>query len=188
MKNMTERLVVGGVALLAGLLIGWMIRGVATYNTASNISTAYDDWRIACPAANIKQAHCEAVTEVTDPSTDQPLARVTITTDQNNKAIMGFTMPSGVALEAGMGVQIGKDPIKVYQYDTCNASGCIAMTPFDGKFATALKNADNTRVMFATLDGKPVGAPISMKGYDAAFRAYKSAEAKRASWFWRLWS
>ena len=27
-----ERLIVGGVALLVGLLLGWMVRGVATYN------------------------------------------------------------------------------------------------------------------------------------------------------------
>ncbi len=33
MKNQTERLVVGGVALLVGLLLGWTVRGVGTYNT-----------------------------------------------------------------------------------------------------------------------------------------------------------
>ena len=42
------------------------------------------------------------------------MARITITTDKDNKQMMGFTLPLGVALEAGMGLQIGKDPVKVY--------------------------------------------------------------------------
>jgi invasion protein IalB len=185
---MTERLVLGGAALLVGLLAGWMIRGVASYNPEANLSVAYDDWRVACPPASIKQAHCELVSDAVDPTTQNPLARVTVTLDQHDKPIIGFTMPSGVALEAGMGVQIGKDPLKVYQYNTCNTGGCIAMTPFDDKFSDAFKNADNTRVMFATLEGRPVGAPLSMKGYGTALKAYRHAEAERNSWFWRLWS
>ena len=42
--------------------------------------------------------------------------------------------------------------------------------------------------MFAGLDGKPVAMPMSFKGYSDAVRAWQSAEAKRNSWFWRLWS
>jgi len=185
-----ERVIVGGVALLVGLLVGWMVRGVTTYNVHATEVSTYDDWRVACPSAEIKDSACEVTTDLLDKS--QPnspvLARATITTDKDGKQIMGFTLPLGVALEAGMGMRIGKDPVKVIQYRTCNTVGCIATTPFDANLSNQLKGTDDVAVLFAGLDGKPVSVPFSFKGYQTSLSAWKSAESKRHSWFWRLWS
>jgi invasion protein IalB len=185
-----ERVIVGVVALLVGLLLGWMARGVATYNIHAAQVATYDDWRVACPSADMKDAACEMSTDLIDKS--QPngsvLARATITTDKDGKQIMGFTLPFGVALEAGMGMRVGKDPVKVIQYRTCNTVGCIATTPFDGSLSNSLKGTDDAAVLFAGLDGKPVSVPFSFKGYQTSLSAWKSAENKRHSWFWRLWS
>jgi invasion protein IalB len=187
MSKMTERLVVGGVALVIGLLLGWMIRGPVTYNMATQTITAYQDWRTACPAANQKNAPCEMIEDILDPKSKGTVARIAITRD-GKKQMIGFTLPFGVALEAGIGLRIGKDPVKVYQYRTCNQIGCIVATEFDDKLAAQLKATPEVQLMFAGLDGKPVAVPVSLKGYNEAHRAYASAESKRASWFWRLWS
>ena len=186
----TERLIVGGVALLVGLILGWMVRGVSTYNTHAASIATYDDWRVACPASDTKDASCELSTDVVDRAQPgaNPVARTTITTDKDGKTVLGFTLPYGVALEAGMGLRIGKDPVKVYPYRTCNTVGCIAVTPFDAALATSLKGADDAAVMFAGLDGKPVSVPMSFKGYSKSYSAWKAAESRRHSWFWRLWS
>ena len=85
------------------------------------------------------------------------------------------------------GQKIGADPVKVYPYRTCNSVGCIATAEFDDKTVGALKGASDAQVMFATLDGKPIAEPVSFKGYKKAYSAWRSAEAKRHSWFWRLW-
>ena len=185
-----ERVVVGVVALLVGLLLGWMGRGLATYNVHAAQVATYDDWRLACPSADMKEAACEISTDLIDKS--QPngsvLARATITTDRDGKQIMGFTLPFGVALEAGMGMRIGKDPVKVIPYRTCNTVGCIATTPFDTALSNSLKGTDDAAVLFAGLDGKPVSVPFSFKGYQTSLSAWKNAEDRRHSWFWRLWS
>ena len=185
-----ERLIVGGVALLIGLLAGWMVRGVATYNVHTASVATYDDWRVACPAAETKDVNCELSTDVMDKSQATPnaVARAGITTTKDGKQMLNFMLPYGVALEAGMGLRIGKDPVKVYQYRTCNSIGCLAETPFDAPLATALNGADDASVMFAGLDGKPVSVPMSFKGYKQSLSAWKSADQKRRSWFWRLWS
>src|SRR5689334_15943470 len=157
---MKTQLIVGAAALLVGLLLGWMVRGVATYNVHQASIASYDDWRVACPesAADNKDAHCEVSTDVVDKSQGNPntVGRVTITKDKDGKAMMGVVLHYGVALEAGMGLKIGKDPVKVYQYRTCNAIGCIVTTPFDDKLADSLKGADDVALMFAGLDGKAV--------------------------------
>jgi invasion protein IalB len=193
-----ERLIIGGAALLVGLLLGWMVRGVTTYNTHQASIATYDDWRVACPAADLgadnkeaaAAAHCELSTDVIDKSQGTPnaVARATITIDKDNKQMIGFVLPFGVALEAGMGLKIGKDPVKVYQYRTCNSVGCIVTAPFDDKLAASLKGTDDAAVMFAGLDGKPVSVPISFKGYQQSMSSWKGLEARRNSWFWRLWS
>ena len=188
MKTQTERLVVGGVALLLGLLIGWMVRGVATYNSKAAQVAVYDDWRVTCPPAETKDGNCELTTDIIDPTQQNPLARATITTDKDGSRLIGFTLPYGVALEAGMGLQLGKDPVKVYPYRTCNTVGCIATTPFNAALENSLKAQPDARVMFAGLDGKPVAVPMSFKGYNTAFRAWRGSDARRHSWFWRLWS
>ncbi len=191
-----ERLTVGvGVgALLIGLLAGWMVRGVTTYNIHAAEVATYDDWRVACPAADAKDTSCEMSSDLVD--RNQPganaLARLSIAADKDGKQIVGFTLPFGVALEAGMGLRLGKEPVKVYQYRTCNQVGCIATTAFDDNLKsalnTALKNGDDASVMFAGLDGKPVAVPVSFKGYQKSLGAWRAAEGRRHSWFWRLWS
>jgi len=190
-----ERLIIGGAALLVGLLLGWMVRGVATYNVHQASIATYDDWRVACPAAEVtaeqkEVAHCELSTDVIDKSQGTPnaIARATITTDKDGKQMIGFVLPYGVALEAGMGLKVGKDPVKVYQYRTCNSIGCIVTAQFDDKLASSLKGTDDASVMFAGLDGKPVSVPMSFKGYQQSMSAWKGSEARRSSWFWRLWS
>jgi invasion protein IalB len=190
-----ERLIVGGVALLVGLLLGWMVRGAATYNVHAASIAGYDDWRVACPAAQAgpndpKDISCELSTDVVDKAqaNGSVLARVSITTEKDGKKTIGFILPFGVALEAGMGLRIGKDPVKVYQYRTCNTAGCIVTTPFDDALATALKNTDDAAVMVAGLDGKAVSAPMSFKGYKTSMAAWRAGDARRKSWFWRLWS
>jgi invasion protein IalB len=187
-----ERLTVGvGVgALLLGLLAGWMVRGVATYNTHAAEVASYEDWRVACPAADAKEASCEMSTDLVD--RNQPgataMARMSLATDKDGTQVVGFTLPFGVALEAGMGLRLGKEPVKVYPYRTCNQVGCIAVTPFDDNLKTALNNADDAAVMFAGLDGKPVAVPVSFKGYQKSLSAWHAADQRRHSWFWRLWS
>jgi invasion protein IalB len=187
-----ERLSIGvGIgALLVGLLAGWMVRGVATYNVHQASIAAYDDWRVACPASETKDTNCELSTDVVDKSQGTPnaVARATITTDKDGKQLLGFVLPYGVALEAGMGLKIGKDPVKIIQYRTCNTVGCIATTAFDDTLANSLKGTDDASVMFAGLDGKPVSVPMSFKGYQQSLAVWKSSDARRKSWFWRLWS
>jgi len=185
-----ERLIVGGVALLVGLLAGWMVRGVTTYNIHAASLATYDDWRVTCPAAETPDINCELSSDVVDKSqgNSNVLARVTIATEKDGKQSMVFILPFGVSLEAGMGLRIGKDPVKVYQYRTCNTVGCIATTPFDPALASALKGADDAAVMVAGLDGKAVSVPMSFKGYQKSLAAWKGGDARRKIWFWRLWS
>ena len=188
MKNLTERLVVGGVALLVGLILGWMVRGVSSYSADSAVVTPLDDWRVACPAASAKDASCEVSSDIVDKQQGSPIARISITNDKDGAKMIGFVLPHGVALEAGMGLRIGKDPVKIFPYRTCNTVGCLATAPFDDKLASSLKANTEVAILFATLEGKPIAEAVSMKGFSKSYALWRSSDSKRHSWFWRLWS
>jgi invasion protein IalB len=187
MNKMTERLAIGGVALLVGLLIGWAVRGVATYNSKMESVAMYQDWRTACPPADAKEQNCQMIEEVLDTRSQQPVVRIAIGTDKGKQEMI-FTVPLGLALQPGMGLILGKDPVRTFGYRTCNNVGCIAVLPLDDKTVTAMNTAPDGKVLFAGLDGKPIAVPLSLKGYADAAHAYRSAEARRSNWFWRIFS
>jgi invasion protein IalB len=187
MNKLTERLVLGAGALVAGLIIGWAVRGVATYSTGTQTVATYQDWRTACPPAILKDQKCQMVQDVLDTKSGTTVAQVAIGNEAGKMELIA-TLPLGLALEPGVGLTLGTDPVRVFAYRTCATGGCIAVMTLDDKTQTALKTAKDGRLLIAGLDGKPVAIPLSLKGYGEAMSAYNRNEAKRSSVFWRLWS
>jgi len=186
MNKMTERLVVGGVALLVGLALGWMVHGLTGYSTTTETVTNIQDWRTACPPATSKDQNCEMIQDILDSKTHSEIASVAIARD-GGKQMLGVTLPLGVALEPGVGLSFGTDPVQVIQYRTCSPRGCLAELLLDDKLQASLNAGKDGRLLFAGLDNKPVEIPLSLKGFSAAQKLYRSNEAKRGSWFWRMW-
>jgi len=188
MNTNTERLIVGGGALVLGLLLGWMVRGVATYNTGTENSVPYDDWRVVCPAATQKDASCEMVTNLTDPKTKNVMARMSISHDPKQGQVVAFVLPLNVMLEQGLALKLGNTDPKVYKFRTCTQNGCVSVNPVDDKTVDAIGSADKVTLM--SMSAMP-GATrqdieVSRKGFAAARKAYLSGNRKRASWFWRM--
>lgn len=180
-----ERLVLGAAALIVGLVAGWAVRGLVTYNSGMESMVAYQDWRVACPPATSKAQVCEMQEDVMDSKSGSPVVRVSIT-NQKNKPQLGMTLPLGIALQAGVGFVLGTDAPKVAQFRTCNTVGCIAVLDLDSKLLASIAAAKDGKVLVADLEGKVVAIPLSFKGYSNAQRAYQNSEARRASWMWRL--
>jgi len=189
MNTNTERLVIGGGALVLGLLLGWLVRGVATYNTSEEYSTAYDDWRVICPAASNKDGSCQMVINVNDPKSKQVAAQMSITRDPKQGQVIAFMLPPNVNLEQGLALKLGNTDPKLYKYRTCTASGCISVSPVDDKTVDSVAAAD--KVMLMSMSALPgvtnrQDLEISRKGFNAARSAYLSGNRKRGNFFWRL--
>ena len=188
MSQMTERFVVGGAALVVGLVLGWAVHGLAGYNKAMETVTTFEDWRVLCPAATLPDQHCQIEQDTVDTKTRSPVARLAIAVDKG-KPVMIATVPLGVALEPGTGFSFGSDAVKVIPYRVCTNAGCLAEAPLDDKLQAGFDGGKDGKLLFtlAANSNKPVQVPVSLKGYAAAQRAYRSAEARRSSWFWRMW-
>jgi invasion protein IalB len=202
MTNLTQKLALGAATLAVGLVLGWAVRGAAMYNTATQSMTSYDSWRVACPAANQKEVSCEMIQDVLDSQSHSEISRIAVVHPPGGKLTLNLTMPLGVALEPGVGLTFdtdadtkdAKDPkakqaMITAKYRTCTQQGCIVDIPIDDKLQAQLDGDKDGRLVFVGAnDTKPIAIPLSLKGYAAAKRAYYSNEAKRSSWFWRMWS
>jgi invasion protein IalB len=84
---------------------------------------------------------------------------------------------------------LGTEPARTVKYRTCLAQGCIADFPIDDKLQASLNAGKDGNILITGLTSeKPIAIPLSLKGYGAAKRVYDNGEAKRTSWFWRMWS
>lgn len=189
MTNLTQKLAIGAAALVIGLVAGWAVRGVVGYNTATQSMTTFDNWRVACPAADQKDVGCEMIQDVVNKKTHSEVVRIAIGQPNGGKPTMDLTLPLDVALEPGVGLSLGTNPMRTAKYRTCTEQGCIVDITIDKKLQASLDAGKDGKLVIATVnDSKPIQIPLSLKGYGAAKRAYKLEEAKRKSWFWRMWS
>jgi len=187
MNSTTVRASLGAVLLVVGLIAGWFAH--RAMHGAPDIATisVYDDWRLACPPASQQDGTCEMQQDVLDAKTHNELARLSIFRLKGDNTLI-VTVPFNVLLEPGLALGFGNDKPLIYPYETCNGVGCIVRVKFDDTLRAALGKTTSARVLFAGLDGKPVGLPFSVKGFNEAAAAFDTAEARRHSWWRRFWS
>ena len=187
MNSVTVRSVLAAVILLIGLIAGWFGHKAISSNGDIATIALYQDWRLACPTMSQTDGSCEMQQDVLDAKTHSELARLSIF-ELKGDTTMLVTVPYNVLLEPGLALSFGTAKPMVYQYETCNGVGCVVRLKVDDALRALLGGTDQARVLFAGLDGKPVGLPFSTKGFNDATSAFDSAEARRHSWWRRLWS
>jgi invasion protein IalB len=178
---------IAAALLIVGLIVGWF--GHKALAAPADVPTVsvYQDWRVACPETSKQDGTCEIQQDVLDSKTHTELARLAIFQIKGANTLI-VTVPFNVLLDPGIGLGLGNDKPRVYPFETCNGVGCIVRIPLGDDLAKAIGAAPQARILLAGLDGKPVGLPFSLKGYQDAMDAFSSAEAKRRSWWRRLWS
>jgi invasion protein IalB len=176
------------VVLVVGVVVGWIGRGVLAGPADVPTMRVYQEWRLFCPATKDKDVSCELTQDVINQKAGTRLARFILVKEKDKSMILAVTVPLQVLLEPGLGLKIGDDQIRVFQYKTCTEEGCLSIIPVNDQLDASLAKAQQASVAVAQPDGKVVELPFAMKGYSEAREAFLSNEAKRKSWWRRLWS
>ena len=176
------------VVLVVGGAGGWIGRGLLAGPADIPTMNIYQDWRLFCPDSKAKDATCEMSQDIINEKVNARVARLVIIRDKDKSLVLAVTVPLQVLLEPGLGLKIGDDKVRVYQYKTCTEEGCLSVIPVNGELDTVLAKATQAAVAVAQPNGQAVELPFSMKGYADAHNAFLNYEAKRKSWWRRLWS
>lgn len=82
-----------------------------------------------------------------------------------------FTLPLGILLPPGMGLQIDDDEPKRFPVQTCGPNGCKTMVKMDEELLEKLKTGIEAKVSFYDISRTEVTIPVSLRGFTAALRA-----------------
>jgi invasion protein IalB len=180
---------------IVGALLGWIGRGVLAGPPDVPTMTVYDDWRLICPARKEKDADCRMTHDSVDTKSGQTIVSFALVKelpkegDKDKKAttVLIANVPLGVLLDPGLGLKFGGDT-KTYAYKTCLGSVCAATIPYDEALEKSIEGTSDAAVVVYGPENKPIELPFSTKGFKEARAGFKSFDAKRSSWWWRLWS
>jgi invasion protein IalB len=188
---MRTQLTRGGIALgilVVGLVAGW-IGGVSTAHDGTAKIEVFKDWRLACPGDDDKKGSCALASDISDPSSGTHLAQITVgvQAEKPDTQMMVVTVPLTVLIQPGLGIQIGSDT-KTLAFATCVPSGCVATMALDDKTLDELRDAQTMNLVVTAENGRSISLPVSIQGYKAATSTMNWSEARRHSWWRRLWS
>ena len=176
------------VVLVVGGVGGWIGRGLLAGPADVPTMNVFQDWRLFCPTSKDATVSCEMSQDVVDQKAGMRVARLVMLKDKDKSMVLAVTVPLQVLLEPGMGLKIGDDQMRVFQYKTCTEEGCLSVIPVNDQIEASLGKTQKASIAVAQPDGKTVELPFSVKGYAEAYETFLSNEAKRKSWWRRLWS
>lgn len=172
---------------VVGAIVGWIGRAQLTGPADVATMSVFQDWRLLCPASKEKDVSCEMSQDIVDTKAHQQVARLVLLRDKNKATVLAVTVPLNVLLEPGLGLKLGGDQVRVFQYKTCTEEGCLSVIPVDKQMEKTMMTVSDAGIAVAGRDGKAVELPFSMKGFAEARKAFLNNDAKRASWWRRVW-
>lgn len=167
LEKTLERKIVAGVAALTGMAFS---AAFAQPETASE-KAVFDNWQYNCEGGV-----CQAVLTLADNKTNERLVSWSFVYDPPNDRLSAvITLPLGVALPVGLGVQLGDDQNLTWPFQVCDAEGCRAVAVIDEVTEAALGEAEEVQIRFVPYGAKgAVAVPIPMQGFEEAKEKLKS--------------
>jgi invasion protein IalB len=172
-----------GIAAI-GVLIGWVVRGAVNQPHYVLTISNYQDWRLSCNQQAGADAACQLTQEVIDRKTRTSIVRLVLW-HQKGSPMVSLVVPVNVLLPPGIGLGVGKKPVKTIAYKTCDQGGCLASVAADQALYDAVVNASEIHVVIASLAGKSVQIALSSKGLHDGENAMRDTEADSRSWLRR---
>jgi invasion protein IalB len=172
------------VLVIAGLVLGVVVTlGGFALSRDGNESTAttYGDWKLSCPSRNAASAECTLTQDIMQSGTGMTLVHMQLVGGSSGNQLL-IVVPHGVLLQPGLGLVIGRNPMRVLKYKTCDSVGCLTYLPLDSAALDALREDDSGRIVVVWRDGKELAYPCSFRGLTKGIGAYGWASFKRSSW------
>jgi len=159
-----------GAAILGLLGSAGPAAAQATQPSSRTEITTFDGWAVTCRTPDGGKRACSAQLVITQ--TDDATKAVVpvfgwVFGLREGKVVGVFQLPTGVLIQPGVDVQIGKETRKLV-YSQCAPNGCEAIVPMEDAFNKAVAAVPTVDATIVMLDGRGVKFSINMKGFDRA--------------------
>lgn len=132
----------------------------------------FDNWTVTCrDFAEGKRKHiCFAALQIIQQNNNQVVFSWTIGTDDENRQLMTFQSPTGVAITPGITLKLTKGE-KTVPYTACETGHCLATLPLDANLVREITATPDAQAIIHASDGRDVQINIPTKGFDKAYAA-----------------
>ncbi len=190
LPHLSSAIKVGSVFAVLGVLIlaAWGAeqprtkREVAATETAKPSSIErFQDWSIIC-TGELNQRFCTLANEIRRREDNRRVVLLEVKPLDLEQALAGLTLPFGLALEAGVTLQIDDSPaLPSKRYHSCMPEGCLVPLKLDTDILAALKHGQTLKVGAPIVTGGTATFVLSLKGFATAYsRMVEMAAANRS--------
>lgn len=131
----------------------------------SSESFTYGDWKITC--VERKDAlPCDMSQRIVDGPTGLSLLNISLAySPAVDKHAIQITLPLGVWLEPGLGMQVGEVTVNNIQYSRCLPQGCLVEAMLEDPMFSAMKEGQSGQLAVFDRTKQAVTLPFSLKGF-----------------------
>ncbi len=136
-------------------------------------SKPYQNWGLQCP----DEGPCVLSQRVFLQDAKTPLVTVAFVQLGEKKQLhLLLRVPLGVALSAGVQLQVDQGEAMRWPFSHCDREGCLAVQPMPEPLKAAFRAGREGHVTFGSLDGKGVSVPVSLLGFSAGLKALEKGK------------
>ncbi|WP_026261731.1 invasion associated locus B family protein [Kiloniella laminariae] len=130
----------------------------------------HGDWAALCKATDAKS--CYIVQRILLGESDKPVLELAVGRPANSTteiSTMILTLPLGIRLPEGFGLEVGASLKRKYPFERCIKSGCQTEIQLDTELVQNLQGQNEGRVVFLDATKKTIAIPFSLKGFTKAY-------------------
>lgn len=135
----------------------------------------FGEWRAFCESAESGDAEdCHVFQHLVAKDTQESILHAMVLyTPKRADPVMILTLPLGVAVRAGVQVQVDAGEPRKLIFETCLPEGCRAGMLLDAKALDEFRKGAQAGVSFFNLRGKQLNLPLSLSGFTKAVSSLK---------------
>ncbi|MCF6253033.1 MAG: invasion associated locus B family protein [Methylococcaceae bacterium] len=150
----------------------------ASKSTATAVLTdeiVFQDWRKKCQFVKNKGDVCFVYQNLTIKESGKSLLYASFTYTREEKKLVGsFRLPFGLLLPSGIAIQVDENKQVNFAVQTCLADGCYVYINIANDLLNELKNGEEAKVGFKTIEQKQLAVKLSLKGFAPAIESLQN--------------
>lgn len=162
-------------ALAVALVAVLAVTATGSARAGAKNGDVFTDWTVECknfPTDEGKEVAICFLAQIAASADKTPVVKVELGYQLGSgNPIAQITVPLGVVLASGLGLQIDDGKAISVPYTTCVPVGCQVAAPVEDDFVLTLKKGNTLKVSFQTINGQSLVASLSLAGITAGLDA-----------------
>jgi len=166
-KLLATLLLAGALGLALSLIDPAPARAQAQAAKPDTLTETYGNWTVSCQTVTAdgkSTRRCQLSQELKEKGGQGQRVLGLIIASPEPTAELTVITPLGIALSAGLTIEVGDAPLLKMAFSTCRPGGCFAAGPLTAKALTSLETAEEATARLGTLKGQPLLIKFPLPG------------------------